>query len=92
MDLSETLWSHWHDFLSQDVTEVAWWNGAHISLTLSESVIKWAVSGIGKNIRVVSECESTVEVKDNISIDILEEVSMRFFQVDEAKTLVNIHL
>ena len=90
MYLSETLWGYRHDLVSQDASIVTWWYSANISFALDESIIEGTVSCINQMVTIISQGESTIEIKNNISINIFEEISLRLLKIDKAHSLNNI--
>ena len=87
VDLVETWRGDWHHILAKNVSEVLRWHTSDINRTLQEPIVDVAVTGVNEHIVVVTKRQRAVQIKDNVTICILEEVTLRLLQVQEAQRL-----
>ena len=84
MDLAEALRCNRHHVLVQDVNEVMRRHGADIHSSLKETIIKGRVTSVDHHIVIIAKSLSTIKIKDHVAISVLEEVTLRLLQVNEA--------
>ena len=87
VDLVETRGCNWHHIVSEEVAVVLWRNTTHIDSALEESVVERRVTSVDQLIVIVAQGQGTVQVEDDVAVGILEEVSLRLLQIDEAEGL-----